>query len=85
VRIWVSWFVTLSSWIADGRSEGIYRLHLEGSKILNPSPLYVKARSFETFEWPLKIKVVCFFETRGTSIPDIERKSSEDLNLKTYQ
>ena len=41
----------------------------------------MQARSFETFEWPLKMKAVCFFETRGTSIPDIERKSSGDLSL----
>jgi hypothetical protein len=41
----------------------------------------VEARSFEMFELPLKMKAVCFFETRGTSKPDIERKISGDMNF----
>jgi len=41
----------------------------------------MEARFFETFELPLKMKTVCFFETRGTSNPDIERNSSGYMNL----
>ena len=55
--------------------------YLEGWRFLKPSLLYVEAHSFETFERPLKMKAVCFFETPRTRNPDIERKSSGDLNL----